>query len=70
MTGTYAAAGQSKKENRVLQPEKEKIAMKRYLSVLLLAAGFGMMCAGLARGEAMTVLKKAIVLCMECIGIG
>ena len=44
--------------------------MKRYVGVLLLAAGFGMMCAGLARGEAMVVLKKAIVLCMECIGIG
>lgn len=44
--------------------------MKRYFGFLLLAAGFGLTCAGLARGEAMLVVKKAITLCLECIGIG
>ncbi len=44
--------------------------MKRYMGSLLLAAGFGLMCAGLARGEAMIVFKKAVVLCLECIGLG
>lgn len=44
--------------------------MKRYIGFLVLAAGFGMMCAGLARGEAMMVLKKAVTLCLECIGLG
>lgn len=44
--------------------------MKRYFAFFLLAAGFGMMCAGAARGEAMTVLQKAVTICMECIGLG
>ena len=44
--------------------------MKRYYGFFLLSVGFGMACAGLVRGEAMTVLKKAITLCLECIGIG
>lgn len=44
--------------------------MKRYIGFFLLSAGFGLMCAGLARGEAMLVFKKAVVLCLECIGIG
>lgn len=44
--------------------------MKRYYGFFLLAVGFGMTCAGLARGEALSVLKKAIALCLECIGIG
>ena len=44
--------------------------MKRYYGFFFLAAGFGMMCAGIARGEAMVVLKKAVALCLECIGIG
>lgn len=44
--------------------------MKRYFGFLLLAAGFGMMCAGAARGEAMVVVKKAVTICLECIGLG
>ena len=44
--------------------------MKRYFGFFFLAAGFSMMCAGLVRGEAMLVLKKAAALCLECIGIG
>ncbi len=38
--------------------------------VLLLAAGLVMMAAGALRGEAEIVLRKAIHLCLECIGIG
>lgn len=32
--------------------------------------GLVMMLAGLALGEADVVLKKAVMICLECIGIG
>lgn len=37
-------------------------------SLLLLSVIF--VCAGTARGEAQTVLTKAVNICFECIGIG
>ena len=43
---------------------------KHALQLTLLAAGIAMMIAGLARGEALEILRKAIVICLECIGIG
>lgn len=38
--------------------------------LFLLAVGISMIGFGLWRGEADTVLSKAIRLCMECVGIG
>ena len=38
--------------------------------VFLLAAGMVFILVGIFRGEAATVLSKAIKLCMECVGIG
>ena len=37
---------------------------------LLIAAGIAMVCFGVWRGEAETVLSRAIKLCLECVGIG
>ena len=38
-------------------------------SAVLIAGGL-MLCFGIWRGEADTVLSKAVRLCMECVGIG
>ena len=40
------------------------------VQTLLLVVGTVMLCAGALRGEAATVLSKAIRLCLECVGIG
>ena len=43
---------------------------KTMLQVSLLVCGVAMLCYGALRGEADTVLSKAIRLCLECVGIG
>lgn len=44
--------------------------MKRYFGFFFLSVGFSMMCACLARGDAMLALKEAAQLCLRCIGVG
>ena len=44
--------------------------IKTVSQVVLLVVGVAMVCFGVMRGEAATVLGKAIRLCLECIGIG
>lgn len=43
---------------------------KTLLQLVLLAVGVAMLSFGALRGEADTVLAKAIRLCLECVGIG
>ena len=43
---------------------------KTFAQSLLLLSGILMICFGIWREEAETVLSKAIRLCMECVGIG
>lgn len=43
---------------------------KIFFQCLLLYAGVVMICYGVWRGEAGTVLSKAIKICLECVGIG
>ena len=38
--------------------------------IVLIVAGVAMVCFGVMRGEAATVLSKAIRICLECVGIG
>lgn len=43
---------------------------KRWISMLVLMIGIGMMIYGSNRGEVSIVLNKAITICLECIGLG
>jgi len=47
-----------------------KKILQTVLSVLLLAAGITLMISGIIREEPQTILQKAVVVCLECIGIG
>ena len=42
---------------------------KTAAQAVLLIAGIAMVCFGVWRGEAETVLSKAIKVCLECVGI-
>lgn len=44
--------------------------LRRHGGVLLLILGIVFVGIGLARGEHTLVLRKAIRICLECIGIG
>jgi len=46
------------------------VGRRRLLQAAVLLTGIFMMVAGLLRGEALEILNKAIIVCMECIGIG
>ena len=55
-----------KQERMIKMSHRKKAAAQ----VTLLLAGAAMLCFGVWRGEAATVLSKAIKLCLECVGIG
>ncbi len=44
--------------------------MKKRLPFLLLLLSLGLTVAGLLSGQAADVLRKAVRVCLECIGIG
>ena len=47
-----------------------KRAFPRALSAALIVLGVIFIIIGLVRNEQLTVLKKAAVICLECIGLG
>ena len=56
-----------RKSERVMELSYVK---KAAAQAVLLVVGIAMLCFGVWRGEAATVLSKAIKLCLECVGIG
>ena len=47
-----------------------KIEKNRVITYVMLALSIVMIIAGVMRDEHLVVLKKAINICLECIGIG
>lgn len=43
---------------------------RRYLPILLLAAFVGLLAAGIVLGEVPVLWRKAISICLSCVGIG
>ena len=43
---------------------------RRYLGITVVCTGAVLMLIGIFRGEMNTLLKKAVLICLECIGIG
>lgn len=48
----------------------KRVVFSRWCGLILAAAGIFMMIYGAWRGEMAVVLKKAVNICLECIGIG
>jgi len=60
----------------VMQPTFERMipillrSLKIATPILILLAGIVMMTFGILRGELQMILNKAVLVCLECIGIG
>lgn len=49
---------------------RKQLSKKAGVQILFLLLGIAFLVCGVMRGEADTVLNKAIKLCLECVGIG
>ena len=67
VTLTLLRYDSGRKSERVIELSHRK---KAAAQAVLLVVGIAMLCFGVWRGEAATVLSKAIKLCLECVGIG
>ena len=50
--------------------EKHFLIKKNIVAILLLLIGAGLFVYGVCSGQATSVLNKARLICLECIGIG
>ena len=53
-----------------MQKHKMKRLYERYKGTALLALALFMIILGLVSGQQFVVLRKAVTICLECIGIG
>ncbi|MDD2295255.1 MAG: CD1871A family CXXC motif-containing protein [Eubacteriales bacterium] len=45
-------------------------AFRKFKAPILLGAGILFLVIGAFRGEVLVVLQKAVIICLECVGIG
>ena len=48
----------------------KNLEKQNWIKYVLLVLSMGMMGMGFIREEHLTVLKKAVTICLECIGVG
>ena len=56
--------------NTINERSNHILKRRKISQIVLLITGIAMISYGAVRGEAATVLGKAIKLCLECVGIG
>lgn len=49
---------------------KKRCEIPRWVGFCVMGLGLAFLIAGICRGEMDTVFKKAVNICLECIGIG
>ena len=64
MAGKWAGIMSKIRIDHIMKP------MRSVLPVIILLAGVVMMVLGVWRGELNDILRKATIVCLECIGIG
>ncbi len=48
----------------------ENSIIKNLLRVMIIISAVAFICIGIQRGEATEIMRKAVMVCLECIGIG
>jgi len=47
-----------------------KLKIQTIINILIIASGITLMIIGILQGELQAIMRKAVVVCLECIGIG
>jgi len=48
----------------------KNINIKRIIGIVVLISGISLMVVGILQGELAAVMRNAVIVCLDCIGIG